>query len=148
MALLVVLVLGGGAVLLIAWMAVSTTTARLGAMAPQPFLEIDTAVDYVADRLPEEVAGRLSHDDVRRMLLWHVDYLESNDLTRQGEGGGPPRLTVVADDHTVDYVAERCRSGGITATRSDVESVLRVQNDHLRSIGVIGPRVSDPTDLE
>ena len=75
---------------------VGTVVARL-ADAPRPtVLKVDESVDWIAERLPFEIAAEISHDDVRRILDWHLDYFADVGLvTDHGQelgGAAVPRV--------------------------------------------------------
>jgi hypothetical protein len=113
----------------------------------QAVFDLDEAVDFVADELPFEVAAQLSHDDVRRMLEWHLEHLRDKgvppDATTEAPGTG---AIVVADDESVEHVTREVDAAGLDATREDVRAVLEAELKYLAAIGAIGPRVDGPDD--
>ena len=88
--------------------------ARL-ADAPRPtVLQVDESVSWIAERLPFEVAAEISHDDVRRILDWHLDYFADVGLvTDHGQelGGAAVPLghapVVGSTEESIDYVVTR-----------------------------------------
>ena len=54
-------------------MAVGREAFTLGQQPKQAQFDLDEAVDYVADRLPDDVTAQLSFDDVRSLLRAIVD---------------------------------------------------------------------------
>jgi len=126
--------------------AVSRVSAELeGTMAPA-LLEVDDAVEVVAEALPFEVSAVVSHDDVHRVIMWVLEFFEELGMSSDygEELGGDWVLTdrAVADEiGVVDHVVAR----GI-ATESDVDSVhITVIADefisYLRDIGAVGDEV-------
>ena len=55
-------------------------TQRLATTSRPAVFELDEAVGYIADLLPAEVQARISHDDVRWVLLTDADLLEQASL--------------------------------------------------------------------
>ena len=68
-----------GAVLVtaIALYAVGRATGEMAGQRPPAVYELPAAVDWIADRLPDEVTARISYDDVTRILTWHLDWFTS-----------------------------------------------------------------------
>ena len=83
----------------IAMYAVGSAVGRLEASALPAVLEVDDAVDWIADRLPEEAAGHLSRDDVVDVVGWYLEVFEEAGLaTAHGQELGDEALTDDADD--------------------------------------------------
>ena len=100
----------------------------------------------MAERLPFEVAAKISHDDVARILRWHLDYFEEVGLASEyGEELGGE--VVAPDAEPVVARGGRCRRlrGGPGARRGpraqalQVVCVLDLQLHYLDEIGAIGP---------
>lgn len=145
--LIVLLVLAGLLVFAIAAATVGSTVARLASQPSPAVLKIDEAVEWIADRLPFEVASQISHDDVRRILQWHLDYFQGVGLASEfgEELGGevvPDEVDAVVaeDDAAVDYVVARALEEGHGVRALDVVCVLDLQLAYLDEIGAIGPR--------
>src|SRR5213076_1004399 len=62
-------------IFVIAAVAIGRETSRLSTAAPRPVYDIDEAVVWIADRLPEEVSAQLSHADVRQVIHWSMNHL-------------------------------------------------------------------------
>jgi hypothetical protein len=143
--LIVFLVLAGVAVFVTAAIAVGSAVARTGAQPPPAVLQLDDAVEWIADRLPFEVAAEISHDDVRQVLTWQLDYFEEIGLAAghgaelAGEAVPEDHDEVVADeDAAVDYVVERASTAALDLTPLHVVCVLDLQMQYLREIGAVG----------
>lgn len=136
-------VIAGVFVLTVALVAIGREAFTLGHQPQQAHFDLDEAVAFVADRLPDSVTARLSYDDVRSVLRWHIEYLRDRgvparrDLTR----GGP---VVVEDDEGVAYVLMRAEADGLDVTDIEVAIVLEVELEYFGAIGAIGPEVADP----
>ena len=147
--LIVLLVVAAFAVFAIAAAAVGSTVARLADQGPPAVLKVDEAVDWIADRLPFEVAAQLSHADVARILRWHLEYFDDVGLSSEfgeelaGEVVPPEHDPVVAEaDESIDYVVSRALAEGADLTPLQVVVVLDLQLDYLDEIGAIGPQAT------
>ena len=130
----------------IATATVGTVVARL-ADAPRPtVLKVDESVDWIAERLPFEIAAEISHDDVRRILDWHLDYFaEVGLVTDHGQelgGAAVPRghsAVIGSTDESIDYVVSRALALDSELTSLHVVVVLDKQMEYWQEIGAIGP---------
>lgn len=117
-------------VFVIAAVVVGRETGRLAAEPPRPVFDLEEAVAWVADRLPERLAGRLSYDELRSLLRWGVEHLST---TGEDE-------IVVADAETHGYVLERAADAGIEIGHDDLQVVLDREVAYLEAIGAAGPQ--------
>ena len=67
-------------VVVIALVAVGRESFTLGAQPKQAHFDLEEAVEFVADRLPDEVTAVLTYDDVRSILRWHLEYLRDRGV--------------------------------------------------------------------
>ena len=67
---------GAVIVVLIAFVAVGQVVGRLATERPPAVYDINDAMIWIGDRLPEEVTARLSYEDVGRVLGWHLDWFD------------------------------------------------------------------------
>ena len=109
-------------------------------------LEIEDAVEVVAETIPFEVSAVVSHDDVDQVIRWVLDWFDQLGLVSDfgEEMGGDWVLedqVVVDEIGVVDYAVAR----GVDE-RDDLESVhITVIADafvnYLRDIGAVGDEV-------
>jgi len=118
---------------------------RLDAQAPNPTFNIDDAVEWVADRLPFEVSAVLSHNDVRQIIDWNLEYFRTRGVSGNGHSTIVPGPVVVGGAETVDYVMHRAHVAGIEVTPEQIHAVLDAQMSYLEAIGAVGPEA--PEDL-
>lgn len=115
-------------------------TARLSSEARPAVFDLTEAVDYIADRLPLEAQGRLSHDDVRWILLADADLLEE---VPEGEPGvdddADPQ--VVDEDDALARILALADASGRDLEDGDILAVLDGCMRYLDAIGAIGPVV-------
>lgn len=140
---IVVVVVGIGLV------AVGAVTGRLAAEPPTSVFDLDEAVHYVADRLPDDVTAVLSYDDVRSLLGWYLDYLEVKGVAGESDHdleGRPSGPIVAGEDEGVAYVLGRATEFGVEVDDVQVLQVVEAGVDYLTAIGAIGTEVPPPPD--
>jgi len=131
----------------IAAVAVGSVTGRLARSPRRSVYDLDEAVVFVAERLPDELTAELSYDDVRAVLGFHCDYLADKGVasarTADEIGSG---LVVVTDDEPLAYVLGRCEATSLDVSDAAVATVLEVEQGYYEAIGAIGPQVTGPED--
>jgi len=138
--------LGLAIVFVIAAVVVGREANRLAGEPPRPVFDLDEAVSWVADHLPFAVAAELSHDDVRQILSWNLDFFRSKGVSGNGHSATAPAANiVVGGGETVDNVLRRARDAGADYTALQVHAVLDAQMTYLEAIGAVGP--AGPEDL-
>ena len=138
------LIVAVGAVLVvaIAFVSVGIAVGRLETETAPAVYRLAEAVEYVADHLPDEVTARISYDDVRTVLGWHLDWFASVGLaTSHGQELGDPAVAVdemaVGDTETAtDAVVARSMSEG-GPDPVDVVCILEAQLAYLDEIGAL-----------
>ena len=137
------------AVVAIGLVAVGAVTGRLAGEPPRSVFDLEEAVHWVADRLPDELTAQLSYDDVRALLGWHLDYLTAKgvagetDRELEGRTSGP---IVAGDNEGVAYVLGRASEAGLDVDDVSIVQVLDVVAAYLEAIGAIGAEVPAPPD--
>lgn len=118
-------------------------TARLAAAARTAVFDMSQAVEYIADRLPPDAQARLSHDDVRWILLADADHIEErSDPVGASDGaddGIPGFGPIVDEDGAVARILLAADASGRDLADEDVASVLDGRSAYLRAIGAVGP---------
>lgn len=141
-------------VFVIAFLLVGRETARLAAAARPAVFDVFEATEFIADRLSPVAQARLSHDDVRWILLADVEALEAAtvDLT---EGRFPwSRSPVTAEeaeepetvdeDEAVARVLALADESDRDLDDGDVAEVLDLRTRYLTAIGAIGGEAEPP----
>ena len=116
---------------------------RLDAVPPNPVFDLNEAVTWVADHLPFDVSAVLSHDDVRRIIDWNLEYFRTKGVSGNGHSTHTEGPVVVGGAETVDYVLHRAQAVGSPYTAVQVHAVLEAQMTYLEAIGAIGPEAPD-----
>lgn len=134
--------LGLVVVVVIGLVVLGRETSRLAA-APRPAVfDMAQAVDFIADRLPPEVQARLSHDDVRWVLMADADLLEEADAGPDDEDEAEePWPQIVDEDAAVARILALADGSGRDLADGDVVAVLDGRMAYLGAIGAIGPEV-------
>ena len=133
---------GLAAVVAIAFVSVGIAVGRLEHETAPSVYRLADAVEYVADHLPDEVTARISYDDVRTVLDWHLDWFAAVGLaTSHGQELGDPAVAIddmaVADtDTATDAVVARALSEG-GPDPVDVVCILEAQLAYLAEIGAL-----------
>lgn len=144
--IIVFVVLTAVAVVVIGLVTLGRLTARLEDAPPTSVYEVAEAVEYVADRLPDELTAQLSFDDVRDLLLWHLDYLEDRGVARDSGDATVSGPLVAADDDGVAYVLGKATDAGMEIPDTWVVQVLDASTAYLVAIGAIAGEVPGPAD--
>lgn len=127
------------AVFAVAAATVGREAFRLGHQPPATIFDLDEAVHYVADDLPEDAQARLTYDEVRELVLAELDHL--NDEGVFAYPGEEPAIT--ADEDVVineDDAAALMLAEGLDVLDDDVVLVVDSLHRYLAEIGAIGPK--------
>ncbi len=139
------IVLGVGAVLVIivAFVAVGMAVGRMENETVPNIYRLPDAVDFVAERLPTEVAARVSYDDVRQILTWHLDWFNEIGLAAGAELGDSAVTigdTTTADlDAAIDAIVAHSVDMSIAIEPVDIVVILDLQSQYLDQIGAVSP---------
>ena len=141
-------------VLVTAWFAITLVTTKLNNTPARAVFDIEEATDYIAENLPDRVAGRLSHDDVRLLLRWELTYFRERGVASFGgvdhaaERAARRNEAVVADeDSLVDELLARAHDEDLDVDAVDVVCVTDLATDYLIAIGAVGEQVDVSGEL-
>ena len=127
------------AVFAVAAATVGREAFRLGHQPPSTIFDLEEAVHFVADDLPEDAQARLTYDEVRELVLAELDHL--NDEGVFAYPGEEPSVTpdgdvvINEDDAAALMLAE-----GLDVLDDDVVLVVDGLHRYLADIGAIGPK--------
>lgn len=137
--------LGIAIVFAVAAAVVGREARRLDAVPPRPTVDLDEAVEYVANHVPFEVSAVLSHGDVLQILEWNLAFLKSKGVSGNGsELHVNETPIVVGGAEAVDHVLSMSQQVGAGYTAEQVRAVLDAQMAYLEAIGAIGPPAESP----
>lgn len=129
------------AVVIIGFVVVGRETSIQAARARPAVFELEEAVEFIGDVLPEDVASRITHDDVRWVLRSDVDLLE--EATVEGDGEG---ITVVGEDQAIARILGAAELADRDLSDRDIVAVLEARLRYLEAIGAVGPEVRGPEE--
>jgi hypothetical protein len=124
----------------IAAIVVGREARRLDAEPPRAVFDPDEAVEYVANHLPFDVAAALSHDDVKQILDWNLEFFRSKGLSGNGSAPHADAPILIGGAETIAYVLDKASQAGAEYTPQHVQAVLEAQMAYLEAIGAIGPQ--------
>ncbi len=142
----IILAIAVVAVLAVAVVTIGAVVGRLSVAPPTSVFDEDEAVEWIADRLPVEVASQLTHDDVRQLVTWHLDFLESEGIATEAAYADAPDDVMVGEDDGLAYVIGQASEAGLDLDDTHIAVVLEVEEAYLEAIGAIGPRVVEPDE--
>jgi hypothetical protein len=144
------------AVVAIALGAVGSVSRELSNTPAPVVLDLIHEVDWIADQLPDEVAARLSEDELKQVLYWHLEYVgyqgatEDPDLVADFSEVGVELpevdIAVARLDDATDYVIERALGTGDEIGSVDAVVVLDLHVQYLELLGALGPEVDDDVE--
>jgi len=123
--------------------AIGREARRLDALPPRAVFDLEEAVLWVAEHLPEEVTARLSYDEVRRLLDLSLDHLRSLGVAGRTTGEPVEGEVVVDEAEAVAGVLERATAEGMDVSAFDVRAVVSAQLAYLQAISAVGPPADD-----
>lgn len=131
-------------IFVIAAVSIGVVSGSLALRPRRSVYDLEEAVDFVADRLPDEVTARVSYDEVREVLLSHCRYLEQKGIASQRTADAiGSELVVVPDDEPTAFVLGEVEAAGLDVADDDVVTILDVELRYYEAIGAIGPRLDD-----
>lgn len=136
----VLIVVGLALVVTIAFYAVGREVVLLENRVAPSVYELEEAIAFIADRLDDDVASRISHDDVRWVL--RVDAEELEAATAEVVAAGEVD-EVVDPDGAVGRVLARVEEERPDLDDTDVVAVLDARLAYLEAIGAIGTQADD-----
>jgi hypothetical protein len=130
------------AVVVIGFVAVGRETGIQRARPRPAVFDVQEAVDFIADGLPDPVTARITHEDVRWVLQADADLLEV--VTAEDTDAGGPRI--VDEDAAVARILGAADREHRPLADADVVAILEGRLRYLRAIGAVGPPVAGPDD--
>jgi hypothetical protein len=144
----VLLVVAALIVFAIGALVVGREARRLDSVAPRALYDLDEAVAYVADQLPESSQARLTPGEVLQLLRIHMgrlhDFgLQPDDVTDRRQDIAVPTFLEEVDE--VAYVIGGAEVNDVDVLDEDVAFVVEAHLAYLDAIGAVGPP-ADPED--
>ena len=115
---------------------------RLDAVAPRVVYDLDQAVAFVVERVPESTAARLTPDDVRELLRLHRRRLHTQGLwpdVAEDQVQDIAEPVVLDELDETAWVLGEAEQSGLDVDDGDVAAVIDLHLDYLDAIGAVGP---------
>ena len=140
-------------VFVMAAVVVGREARRLDAVAPRVIYNVDEAVEFVSDRIPEAAQARLTPTELERLLSFHLRWLHAkglqpSDVVDRRQDIDTP--TVIDEDSVVAFIlGEADREGVEVLDDVDAVAVVEAHLAYFDAIGAVGPRAAgdDVADL-
>ena len=131
-------------VFVIAAVAVGREAHRLDAVAPRVVYQLDEAVDFVCDRLPEDSQARLTPGEVEQLLVFHMRWLHHQGLQPDDVVDAPQSIddpVVLTEDTLTAYLIGQAEEHGVDLLDAvDAVNVVEAHLAYFDAIGAVGPR--------
>jgi hypothetical protein len=137
-------VVAAALVFVIAAVAVGREAHRLDAVAPRVVYQLDEAVDFVCDRLPEESQARLTPAEVEQLLVFHMRWLHEQGLQPDDVVDAPQSIddpVVLTEDTLTAYLIGQAEANGVDLLDDvDAVNVVEAHLSYFEAIGAVGPQ--------
>jgi hypothetical protein len=127
-----------GVVLLVAAFVVLRESQRLAIDPPPAVFDVDEAVDWVVQHIPDVYAAQLTVDEVRQIIDLQIQFFKVRGVSSNGSSAHVPGPVVVGGSETVGYILEKAEAAGTMFTADQVHAVVETQLTYLRAIGAVG----------
>lgn len=136
----IVVFLAIGVALAVGVVLVIREAGRLAKEPPSPIYDVEEALAWVVEELPDEVAATLTPDDVRRILDFQIEFFTNRGVSGNGSTAHPPGDVVITGNETVAYILKRAEETGDAYLPEQVYPVVDIQMRYLREIGAVSGR--------
>ena len=137
-------VLAAVGVFVIAAVVVGREAHRLDAVAPRVVYQLDEAVDFVCDRLPDESQARLTPGEVQQLLVFHMRWLHEQGLQPDDVVDARQSIAeplVITEDALTAWLLGQAEANGVELLDDvDAVNVVEAHLAYFEAIGAVGPR--------
>jgi hypothetical protein len=112
-------------------------------MPAQIVIDGEEAIEFCAQALPADVTSVLSYDELRRLLRYHLEWIQAYHWAPDGASDGP---IVFEELDAVGYMVERADVMGLDVSAEHVAAVIAAHSAYLQVMGAI--HLDDPVDVE
>ncbi len=127
----------------IAAVTVGREARRLDSFAPRAVYELEQATKFVADRLPSDSQARLTFEELRKLLVFHMRWLHDNGLQPLGVIDRRQDIVeeiVITEETVAAYLLGAAEKNRIEILEDvDVVHVVQAHLDYFDAIGAVGP---------
>ena len=140
---LLLLAVAAALIIAIAFVAVGHAVGVTEDMPDQIVVDVHEAIEFCAEALPHDVTATLSYDELRRVLRFHLEWIQAYHWAPESAGQAP---IVFEQFDALDYVMERAEVTRLEISRDHAAAVIQAHSDYLRVVGAI--HIDDPVDVE
>ena len=127
----------------IAAVTVGREARRLDSFAPRAVYELEQATKYVADRLPSDSQARLTFEELRKLLVFHMRWLHDKGLQPLGVIDRRQDIVeeiVISEETVTAYLLGAAEKNRIDILEDvDVVHVVQAHLEYFDAIGAVGP---------
>ncbi len=127
----------------IAAITVGREARRLDSFAPRAVYELEQATKFVADRLPSDSQARLTYEELRKLLVFHMRWLHDKGLQPLGVIDRRQDIVeeiVITEETVTAYLLGAAEKNRIEILEDvDVVHVVQAHLDYFDAIGAVGP---------
>ena len=127
----------------IAAVTVGREARRLDSFAPRAVYELEQATKYVADRLPSDSQARLTYEELRKLLVFHMRWLHDKGLQPLGVIDRRQDIVeeiVISEETVTAYLLGAAEKNRIDILEDvDVVHVVQAHLEYFDAIGAVGP---------
>ena len=127
----------------IAAITVGREARRLDSFAPRAVYELEQATKYVADRLPSDSQARLTFEELRKLLVFHMRWLHDKGLQPLGVIDRRQDFVeeiVISEETVTAYLLGAAEKNRIDILEDvDVVHVVQAHLEYFDAIGAVGP---------
>jgi hypothetical protein len=140
---IVLVIVAAVLVFAIAAVVIGREAKRLDALPPMPSFDVPSAVAHIGELLPYEISAQLSYEDVRRIVLLHLEDMRAYGIRDDRPTATRTLQPVVITEAAVTEVVNQARVQGFDYPRAHVQAVLDAELGYLAAIGAVGPQAVD-----
>ena len=127
----------------IAAITVGREARRLDSFAPRAVYELEQATKYVADRLPSDSQARLTFEELRKLLVFHMRWLHDKGLQPLGVIDRRQDIVeeiVISEETVTAYLLGAAEKNRIVILEDvDLVHVVQAHLKYFDAIGAVGP---------
>ena len=128
----------------IAAVIVGREARRLDSVAPRAVYELEQATKFVADHLPVSTQARVTYEELRKLLVFHMRWLHDHGLQPEGVTDLRQDIAqelVINEDTVAAYLLGAAEKSRIEILDDvDVFHIVQTHLDYFNAIGAIGPK--------
>jgi hypothetical protein len=140
---IVLLVLAAVAIVAVAFVAVGHAVGSTESMPDQIVVDVHEAIEFCAEALPADVTATLSYDELRRLLRFHLEWIQAYHWAPDRASAGP---IVFEQFDALDYVMERAEVNYLDVSRDHAAAVIQAHSDYLQVMGAL--HIDDPVKVD